>query len=1041
MIDSLIDFSIRNKLIVFLFIIGLVGWGGWSVTQLPIDALPDITNNQVIVYTRTPALASQEVEKLITAPLERSFANMPKIEEIRSISRIGISVITIVFKDEVDVLEARQMVTEQMQQAQEEINTLFGSPALAPITTGLGEIYQYYIKPQKGYETQYSLSDIRTVQDWIVRRQLAGIPGVIEVSSFGGYLKQYEIALDPERLQANNLGIADVFVAIQKNNANTGGSYIEKNDQALFIRGDGMVKDLSDLEKIVVGTRGNVPLLVKDVAKVRFGHATRYGAMTLNGEGETAGGIVMMLKGENSAATIEGVKTRIEQIQKSLPEGLEIIPFLDRTRLVERAIHTVSKNLIEGGLIVIVVLVILLGNLRAGLIVASAIPLVMLFTLGLMNQFGLSANLMSLGSIDFGLIVDGAVIIVESTVHYIHHQILHNKDTNTTRFSQTKMDEMVGESARRIRKSAAFGEIIILIVYLPILTLSGIEGKMFGPMAQTVSFALLGALILSLTYIPMVSALFLSKQKIVKETFSDRLMAWLYKYYEPMIKWSLNNQRKTVGIAITMLVAAGVAFGRLGGEFIPELDEGDFAVDTRMPTGASLSSEIDLTLKAEKVLLRFPEVKEIVGKIGAGEVPTDPMPMEAADMMVILNENRDEWINGQTMDELADTMQKAVQAALPGGYFDFQQPIQMRFNELMTGVKSDIAVKIYGEDLDILYQKGIACNQLIEKIEGVALSKVESVEGIPQIAVTYRREKMAQYGINIEDVNQLIRTAFAGELAGAVYEGERRFDVAVRLDTTFRKDIENLQNLYVNTMTGGRVPLQEIAEVAIKNAPVQVSRDNTKRRITIGINVRNRDVESVVHDIQKVIESKVKLPSGYYYTYGGAFENLEKAKTRLLIVVPIALLLIFVLLYFTFHSFKEAILIFSAVPLSAIGGVIALLLADMPFSVSAGVGFIALFGVAVLNGIVLIGYFNQLEKDGINDTLQRIMTGLQVRFRPIVMTATVASFGFMPMALSHSAGAEVQKPLAIVVIGGLISATLLTLIVLPVLYKMSNKGA
>ncbi|MCY7350501.1 MAG: efflux RND transporter permease subunit [Cytophagaceae bacterium] len=1049
--------------------LALAGWGGYAVTQLPIDALPDITNNQVQVITRAPALSAQEIEQFITAPVELALANIPQQVEIRSVSRMGISVITVVFEETADVLRCRQLVSEQLKVAENDIDANFGQPELMPITTGLGEIYQYIIRPRKGYENRYNLSDLRTIQDWVVRRQLSGTPGVIEISSFGGFQKEYEVSVDPERLRASQVTLTELFHAIETNNANTGGSYIEKGSEAFFIRGEGLVKSLADIESIVVRTQDGIPLLVRDIAEVRYGHAVRYGAMTYNGVGETAGGVVMMLKGANSAATIRGVKERITAIEKTLPEGLEIHPFLDRTRLVNRAISTVSRNLLEGGLIVVFVLVILLGSWRAGLVVASVIPLSMLFTLGMMNLFGISANLMSLGAIDFGLIVDGAVIIVESVVHHLHRRFeglkagrvafeggpprglkvnmlptsnpsnLKPSNPPTMTMSQAEMDGEVIVASSKIRRSAAFGEIIILMVYLPILALEGVEGKMFVPMAQTVSFAILGALVLSLTYVPMAASVFLSKRAPTKKTFSDRLMGRLYRVYEPVIRWALAHKVPVLAGALALLIGTGLLFTQLGGEFIPTLDEGDFAIDTRMPTGSSLTSEIELTRKAEKILLeKFPEVKEVVGKIGSAEVPTDPMPIEAADLMVILKEDKSEWTSAKTRDELAEKM-SAELAVLAGGYFDVQQPIQMRFNELMTGVKSDIAVKIYGENLDVLFQKANECARLIEPIDGVADCKVEQIQGLPQMVVNYRRDKIAQYGVNVADLNALVRTAFAGQTAGVVFEGEKRFNLVVRLDSAHRLNLENLRQLDVPLPGGGQLPLSELADVGFRSAPVQISRDDTRRRITIGINARGRDIESLVAEIQRTIESKVKLPPGYSYRYGGAFENLQAAKARLSVAVPIALLLIFVLLFLTFHSLPQTLMIFTAIPLSAIGGVLALWLRYMPFSISAGVGFIALFGVSVLNGIVLIGQFNQSRDEGFEGLDERILHGVKIRFRPVLMTAAVASLGFLPMALSASSGAEVQRPLATVVIGGLLSSTLLTLVVLPVIYGFFTK--
>jgi cobalt-zinc-cadmium resistance protein CzcA len=1029
--DSIIRFSIRNKLIIGLLVLGLIGWGSYALSQLPVDAVPDITTNQVVVLTQSPALAAQEVEQYITTPIELSLANVQGVAEIRSVSRLGLSVITVVFNDEVEILRARQLVGEQITQAAQNIPAEFGVPYLAPITTGLGEIYQYTLVPQSGYENRYDLTELRTMQDWIVKRQLAGIPGVVEVSSFGGKVKQYEVSVNPERLRAAGVTVANVFMALQNNNSNTGGSYIEKSSQAYFIRGEGTVKSLEDIGTIVVKNVGGIPLLIRNVAEVKFGSAVRYGAMTRDGESEAVGAVVLMLKGADAERTIKLVKERVTRIQKSLPEGVRIVPFIDRTKLIDRAIKTVRNNLLEGGLIVIFVLVLLLGNWRAGLIVASVIPLAMLFTFGMMNAFGVSANLMSLGAIDFGLVVDGSVIVVEGVLHFLNG---HWKTGD--RLTQAQMDDTVESQASRILKSAVFGQVIILIVYVPTLSLSGIEGKMFQPMALTVSFAIIGALFLSLTYVPAASALFLKKKINNEKNFSDRLVNKLYSFYEPIIKRALSAKLIVIAVAVILLIGSGWLFNTLGGEFIPQLDEGDIAIDMRMPTGTSLTETIEASKKAERALLKnFPEILQIVGRIGSAEVPTDPMPVEMTDQMINLKPHA-EWTSAKTREELSEKMNEVLQREVPGVMAEFTQPIQMRFNEMITGARSDVVVKIYGDDLNVLFEHANECAVLITPIEGVASCRVEPIVGLPQIKATYYRDRLAQYGLDVAAINQLIRTSFAGETAGVVFEGERRFDLVVRLDSIHRTDLKDLRNLYIALPRGGAVPLGELADIRYEEAPAQISRDNTKRRITIGINVLNRDVESVVNDIQSRIEKGVVLPDGYYYSYGGAFENLQQARDRLLIAVPLALLLIFVLLYFTFGSLTEALIIFTAVPLSAIGGIWALWLRDMPFSISAGVGFIALFGVAVLNGIVLISYLEQLDKEGKGTLFDRIILGVKSRFRPVIMTASVASLGFLPMALSTSAGAEVQRPLATVVIGGLITATLLTLVVLPVLYSL-----
>ncbi|RYZ50892.1 MAG: efflux RND transporter permease subunit, partial [Sphingobacteriales bacterium] len=923
---------------------------------------------------------------------------------------------------------ARQQISERLQEARNQIPEGVGSPELSPITTGLGEVYQYLVLPKPGYEDKFTPTELRTIQDWIVRRQLLGTPGIADVSSFGGFLKQYEVAIDPDRLKSLGVTIPEVTKALEQNNQNTGGSYIKSGPRAYFIRTEGLVNSAEEIGKIVVRTdQSGIPLLIRDVADVQIGHAARYGALTYNDQGEAVGGIVMMLKGANSNEVIERVKERMKTIQTSLPEGVEVHAYLDRSELVGRAIDTVTRNLVEGALIVIFVLVLFLGNLRAGLVVASVIPLSMLFAIGLMVAFGVSGNLMSLGAIDFGLVVDGAVIIVEAILHRFALGNSQNLQTSEQR------DGAVFEAASKIRQSAAFGEIIILIVYLPILALVGIEGKMFRPMAQTVTFAILGAFILSLTYVPAMSALVLRPQKAHKPNISDRMIAFLHRLYEPALQFALRAKLLVVGAAMLLLIISGVVFSRMGGEFIPTLDEGDFAVETRVLLGSSIDHTVEQSLKSAKVLLhQFPEVKEVVGKIGSAEIPTDPMPVEAIDMMVILK-GRDEWTSASTREELANKMTEALEV-LPGVTFSFLQPIQMRFNELMSGAKQDVVMKIYGEDLDRLSQYAAKAGSLVRNIEGAEDVYIEEVQGLPQIVVQYDRNRLAQFGLNVEELNQVVQAAFAGQSAGLVYEQERRFDLVVRMKQEFRNDIESVRNLLVPTPYGHQVPLQQVADIKLLPGINQIQRDDAKRRIMVAFNVRGRDVESVVEELREKASS-IEMAPGYYYTFGGQFENLEQAKARLQIAVPAALLLIFILLYFTFHSIWQALLIFTAVPLSAIGGVLALWLRGMPFSISAGVGFIALFGVAVLNGIVLIGYFNQLKAEGVTDIKTRILQGTAVRLRPVLMTATVASLGFLPMALSNTAGAEVQKPLATVVIGGLVSATFLTLFVLPILYS------
>ncbi len=1030
MLDKIIRFSIKNKLVIGIMTLLLVIWGLWSASRLPIDAVPDITNNQVQIITVCPTLAGQEVEQLVTFPIERSIANIPGLEETRSISRFGLSVITVVFKEGIDIYFARQLVNEKLKQAESSIPKGIGTPELGPLSTGLGEVYQYIIHPKKGSENKYNAKDLRAMQDWIVARQLYGTPGIAEVNSFGGQLKQYEVAVNPDHLKAMGVSIPDIFSALEQNNQNTGGAYIDKKPNAYFIRGIGLATSLEDIKNIAVKTAGNIPIFVKDVADVRYGSAVRYGALTYNGEVDAVGGVVMMLKGENSNEVVKRIKAKLPTIQQSLPADVIIEPYLDRTDLVGRAIKTVEKNLVEGALIVIFVLVIFLGNLRAGLIVASAIPLSLLFALAMMHIFGVSANLMSLGAIDFGLIVDGAVIIVEATLHHLGLR------KSTQKLTQSEMDEEVWVSASKIRSSAAFGEIIILIVYIPILTLTGIEGKMFRPMAQTVGFAILGALILSLTYIPMMCALFLPKKPNHKKTFSDKMMDVLQRWYQPLLQKAIQVKYWLVAATIAVFAVCIFLFSRMGGEFIPQLQEGDFAFHCILPQGSSLNQSIETSMQASRIIKQFDEVKMVVGKTGAAEVPTDPMPPEASDLVIILKPVQ-EWKSGRNYTELADAIMEKLEV-IPGIFFEKNQPIQMRFNELMTGIRQDVAVKIFGENMDTLARLGKEAAEVIQSVKGATSPQVEKVGGLPQINIEYDRTRIANYGLTVQGVNDIVSTAFAGKTAGEIYENERRFDLVVRLDSTYRSSMDDVSNLMVPTNTGIQVPLSQVASVNYKLGAAQISREESKRRIVIGFNVSGRDVESVVTDIQKQLATKVQLPSGYYFTYGGQFQNLKEASDRLRIAVPVSLLLIFVLLYFTFHSVKQAGLIFTAIPMSAIGGIFALLLRGMPFSISAGIGFIALFGVAVLNGIVLIGTFNQLEKEGWADILKRVIEGTKIRLRPVLMTATVASLGFLPMAISTGAGAEVQKPLATVVIGGLLTATFLTLFVLPLLYIIFN---
>lgn len=1033
MIDSIIKFSIHNKFVVGLLVALLAAWGVYSAAHLPLDAVPDITNNQVQVVTVSPALAPQEVERFITYPVEIAMANLPGVSKVRSISRYGLSVVTIIFEEHVPTLESRQLIGEKLALLQGEMDAKVGLPYMMPITTGLGEIYQYTLDVKPGYESKYDAMALRSIQDWQVKRRMAGVKGVVDVSSFGGYLKQYEVAVDAEQLRSFNLSVQDVFVAVQQSNANAGGSYIEKGPNAYYIRSEGLLEKPDELKDVVVGFREGMPIKLRQVAEVGFGRAIRYGAMTKDGEGEAVGGIVLMLKGANASETMAAVHERVAEIQQSLPEGVLLVPFLDRSDLIDKVIGTVSTNLIEGGLIVIFILILLMGNLRAGLVVASVIPLAMLFAMSMMRAFGVSANLMSLGAIDFGLIVDGAVIIVESIVHRLHMRHGDRK------LSRAEMDGLVYDASVKIRSSAAFGEIIILIVYLPILALVGVEGKMFKPMAMTVSFAVLGALILSLTYVPMMSALFLSRSRQHTPNFSDKLMAVFQRWYAPINRLALAHPRRVVVSALLVFVGSLLLFTRLGAVFIPNLEEGDLAMQMAITPGSSLEESTTLSTRAELILLEnFPEVKSVVSKIGTAEIPTDPMAVEDADIMILLKP-KDEWESASNRDELVLRMKEALKV-LPGVSFEFTQPIQLRFNELLTGVKSDIAVQIYGEELDVLADQAERVAAVVRQVEGAGDVLVQATEGLPQLMVRWDRGKMASYGLRIEQLNQQLQIAYAGGTAGTVYEGDARYDLVVRLQQDKRNELDRVGNLPVRTANGALVPIRAVADISIEEGPMLINRESTKRYVNVLINVRNRDMQSVVDDIRVRLEADVRLPEGYYYHFGGQFENLQAATARLSIAVPVALALILVLLFFTFGSWVQALLIFSAIPMSAIGGIFALWLRDLPFSISAGVGFIALFGVAVLNGIVLIAQFNALKKEGMLNVKERIREGTKLRLRPVLMTAAVASLGFLPMALSESAGGEVQRPLATVVIGGLITATFLTLLVLPSLYLLIEEG-
>ena len=1033
MLNTIVRFSIQKKLFVALTTLFLFLGGLYAMFTLPIDAVPDITNNQVQIVTVSPTLAPQEVEQLITMPVEISMSNIMNVEEIRSVSRFGLSLVTVVFKENVPTLQARQLVNEQIQAVAGEIPSELGTPELMPITTGLGEIYQYVLRVDEKYKDKYDAMELRTIQDWIVKRQLSGIPGIVEINSFGGNLKQYEIAIDPDALSALQITIGDVFEALSKNNQNTGASYIEKVGKAYYIRSEGMIEKMKDIEKIVVTNRGGMPVHISDIGKVGFGSAKRFGAMTIDGEGECVGGIAMMLKGANANVVTKTLEQRVAKVQKILPEGVTIEPYLNRSELVNRNISTVIFNLIEGALIVFLVLIIFLGDIRSGLIVASVIPLAMLFAFIMMRIFGVSANLMSLGAIDFGIVVDGSIVILEGILAHIYGKRLAGKT-----LTAEEMSKEVEAGAVKVVKSSTFAVLIILIVFFPILTLTGIEGKYFTPMAQTLVFCIIGALLLSLTYVPMMATLFLKRKVELKPTFADRFFGWLTGVYDRLLGACMRRVWVTLASAFALLAASLMLFTRLGAEFIPTLDEGDFAMQMTLPAGSSLTRSIDISLDAERVLKqKFPEVKHVVAKIGTAEVPTDPMSVEDADVMIVMKPFK-EWTSASSRAEMVEKMKEALEE-VQGAEFNFSQPIQLRFNELMTGAKADIAIKLYGEDMEELYARAKEAAKYVAKVPGASDVIVEQAMGLPQLVVKYDRTKISRYGINIEELNDIIRTAYAGEAAGVVFENERRFDLVVRLDDEKVKDLD-LNRLYVRTCDGLQVPVSEVATIDLVDGPLQINRDATKRRIVIGVNVRNADIQQVVSQISDILDKNIKLKPGYYFEYGGQFENLQNAIRTLMIVIPIALMLILLLLFFAFRSITYSLVVFSTVPLSLIGGILALWLRGLPFSISAGVGFIALFGVAVLNGILMINHFNDMKKQSKYEmcTNQIIRRGCKHLLRPVFLTGLVASLGFVPMAVATSAGAEVQRPLATVVIGGLIVSTVLTLLIIPAFYRLVN---
>lgn len=1032
MFKAILRFSVKKKLFVGLTTLFLLIGGVYAMLTLPVDAVPDITNNQVQIVTVSPTLAPQEVEKLITMPVEIAMRNIMNVKDIRSVSRFGLSVVTVVFDEDVPTLQARQLVSEQIRAVTGEIPPELGEPEMMPITTGLGEIYQYVLQVDPKYEGKYSAMDLRTIQDWVVKRQLSGIPGIVEINSFGGYLKQYEVAVDPDALYSLNITIGEVYNALTANNRNTGGSYIEKDKRSYYIRAEGMISDLHEIDNIVVANRNGIPVHVSDIGEVRFGAPKRFGAMTMDGKGECVGGIAMMLKGANANDVTSELQKRVEKVQKIMPPGVSIEPYLNRSQLVDRNISTVIHNLIEGAIIVFLVLILFLGDVRAGLIVASVIPLAMLFGFIMMRLFGVTANLMSLGAIDFGIVVDGSIVILEGILAHVYAKRFRGRT-----FTHEEMNEQVIEGASKVVRSATFAVLIILIVFFPLLTLTGIEGKYFTPMAKTLVFCIIGALLISLTYVPMMASLVLRRKVSEKPSLADRFFAWLARIYKKALNGCLRFKWATVAIAFTLLTGAILLFGKLGGEFIPTLDEGDFAMQMTLPAGSSLSQSIAVSTEAQAILKKkFPEIKHVVSKIGTAEVPTDPMAVEDADVIIVMKPFK-EWTSAKSRPEMVEKMKEALAPLESKAEINFSQPIQIRFNELLTGAKSDIAIKLYGEDTRELYNKAKEAVKYVEAVPGASDVFVEQTMGLPQLVVKYDREKIARFGVNIDELNTIIRTAYAGETAGVVFDNERRFDLVVRLNQDKVKDLD-LDRFFVRTSEGAQIPVSEVASIELQNGPLQINRDATKRRIVIGVNVRNADIQQVVSQIQQSLDKNVKLQPGYYFEYGGQFENLQNAINTLLIVIPVALMLILLLLFFAFKNATYTLVVFSTVPLSLIGGVAALWLRGLPFSISAGVGFIALFGVAVLNGILIINHFNDVRKREHCSLSTRnvIEQGAPHILRPVFLTGLVASLGFVPMAIATSAGAEVQRPLATVVIGGLIVSTVLTLLVIPVFYKI-----
>ena len=1014
--NKVVEFALRNRFLVLVFTVLVVAVGVWSMRVLPIDAVPDITPNQVMVLTNSPGLGPVEVERLITFPVETAMSGLPGVTEIRSVSRFGLSSVTIFFKEGMDIYFCRRLIMERLPQAKEAIPPGFGSPEMGPISTGLGEIYQFEVRGDGK-----SLMDLRSILEWDIAPLLRSEPGVVEVNSYGGELKTYEVQLDANRLVSYNIPLAKVFEALERNNFNSGGGYIEHNQEQYVVRGEGLVGTLDDVGNIVVGaTKNGTPVFIKNLGNVRFAPMIRQGAATRDGRGEVVTGVVMMLIGENSRVVSQHVGERLKEIQKTLPAGVKIETYYDRTTLVQKTIKTVEKNLIEGALLVIVILLLLLGNIRGALIVAAAIPLSMLAAFSGMVWFGISGNLMSLGAIDFGLIVDGSVVMVENIVRHLA-EAKRRGDKNTF--------AVVLDSAREVARPVFFAVLIIIVVYIPILTLEGVEGKMFRPMALTVIFALVASLVFALTLMPVLSSYFLAKN--VKEEES-KLIRNVKERYVPWLRKAIARPGLTASIAGAALAAGVIVAAFMGAEFIPRLDEGTIAVQAWRLPSVALSESVHGTTMAEKVLKQFPEVQTVVSRTGRAEIATDPMGVEVSDIYVILKPH-DEWKTASTREGLIEAFDKALSDNVPGNIFSYSQPIELRMQELIAGVRSDIAVTLFGTDLEMLRQKADEIVRVLSQVPGAADVKAEQTGGLPYLRVDIRRDQIARYGINARDVLDAVE-AIGGKQVGQVLEGQKRFALQVRFQSSDRDAVEKIGNIKVADPQGRLIPISQLANLRTEEGPAQISRTNIHRRISVEANVRGRDLSSFIKDAQAAVGNKISLPTGYWITWGGQFENLQRATQRLMIVVPLSMFLIFILLYTTFNTMRPALLIFLNVPIAASGGILALALRGLPLSISAGVGFIAVSGIAVLNGVVLISYILQRRREGAS--LEDAVTeGAITRLRPVLMTALVASLGFVPMAIATSAGAEVQRPLATVVIGGLITSTLLTLFVLPTLYR------